>query len=173
MNKVQNKWILPDKINGNSIEARPIKSSSGTDGFKEPDRYMPPLPKEDSFALISGTPEDHRHPDQTNCGSDPIVQVRGLPVYPPSPQKGQDNENAAVSRVNPPEVREALHRRDDSIEKKDNSPDNPVPIRAVFSQPKPYDLAPADFRQARKDKENCRFCHNHYQPLNSLDVPDF
>ena len=152
----------------------------GTDGLKEPDRYMPLYRRKFlctigglSEGLISRTPEDHTYSDQANCGSDPIVQVRGFPVYPPSPQKGQDNENAAVCRVNPPEVREALHCRDDSIENKDNSPDNPVPIRPVFPQPKPYEIAPTNFRQARKDKENCRFCHNHYQPLNNRDFSDF
>lgn len=95
---------------------------------------------------------NYSHPEKGDNRADYIESVGCYFIDAPSPEKRDQHENAAVSRLCAPETGR-LKCRQNSVDEKHDCAGKRIPGTFVFPQPEPDQIRSAEFGDSRDDKE--------------------
>jgi hypothetical protein len=104
-----------------------------------------------SDALTSRPVHDEEDTKNAQNGSNNIGDIGLRFIKPPPPDKGHNDEYAAIGRIDPAKVR-PLKGGDNSIQDQDQGSQNSYKPTFPISQSLPHQISPANFTKSRKDE---------------------
>jgi len=105
----------------------------------------------DTLVYCSGCVKHNEHTYDTDHSADNVVAIGSEMVYLPGPKKRQDDEDAAVSGIDPAEAG-GLISGNNSVQSQENGPEYTVPDGAVLFEPEPDEVTATDLAQASQNE---------------------
>jgi hypothetical protein len=104
-------------------------------------------------ALASLRSYHHEHADDADRSSQQIPLVWSEPVYDDPPRERERNEDASVSGVDSPELRDGLQCGHHPVDRENSRPYQRPQEGLVFAHPPPHQVAAADLAQASQHEQ--------------------
>src|SRR5215211_953030 len=104
-------------------------------------------------ALASRRSYHHEHADDADRSSQQIPLVWSEPVYDDPPRQRERNEDASVSSVDSPELRDGLQCGYHPVDRENSRPYQRPQEGLVFAHPPPHEVAAPDLAQASQHEQ--------------------